>query len=421
QARHKSGRRFPTKESGQRARRREHRDRSPTAPEHPKVGDTATDPRVQRQREGVAGAGSSPPGSCRRAKPRRPPLWGNAGGCRGPFRSPQGETRLCQAARTGPGSERGKRHGRTCQEETTRPHTAAADHPHTVHPRNAGGGQPLPAAGAPLGGPALSQLPGRRGVGTPAVLSNGEAAAGGCRQGPGRRTRGPGSAEPAPRSLWSGAGLVSPADCTGAGAAGAGPRGPRRQWGSSGGGAARRGRARGAVPGQAARPGMSSERGNVSRTRSQRHQNARAFQNDKYDTSARLKKINAKLHDGVCQHCKGILEWRVKFRKYKLLTKPKKCVKCLQKTVKDPYHVICRPCAGKLEICAKCGKQEEIVIPIDKGQDRTESETSKNGQESSKLKDELDFDTNFGSADSGEDSDALEEQLRSINFETAEI
>ncbi|XP_039575038.1 uncharacterized protein C9orf85 homolog isoform X2 [Passer montanus] len=125
-----------------------------------------------------------------------------------------------------------------------------------------------------------------------------------------------------------------------------------------------------------------------------------------------FKKINAKLHDGVCQHCKGILEWRVKFRKYKLLTKPKKCVKCLQKTVKDPYHIICRPCAGKLEICAKCGKQEEIVIPIDKGQDRTDSETSKTGQERSKLKDKLDFDTNFSSADSDEDSDVLEEQFK---------
>ncbi|XP_059348781.1 uncharacterized protein C9orf85 homolog isoform X2 [Ammospiza nelsoni] len=132
-----------------------------------------------------------------------------------------------------------------------------------------------------------------------------------------------------------------------------------------------------------------------------------------------IQKINAKLHDGVCQHCKGILEWRVKFRKYKLLTKPKKCVKCLQKTVKDPYHIICRPCAGKLEICAKCGKQEEIVIPIDKGQDRTDSETSKDGQESTKLKDELDFGTNFSSADS-DDSDALEEQFKSMNFEKTE-
>ncbi|XP_009326453.1 PREDICTED: uncharacterized protein C9orf85 homolog [Pygoscelis adeliae] len=133
------------------------------------------------------------------------------------------------------------------------------------------------------------------------------------------------------------------------------------------------------------------------------------------------KKINAKLHDGVCQHCKGILEWRVKFSKYKLLSKPKKCVKCLQKTVKDPYHIICRPCAGKLEVCAKCGKEEEIVIPIDKGQDRTESVTIKNGQESSGLKDELDFDTNFSSTDSDEDSDVLEERFKSMNFERTDL
>ncbi|XP_054253319.1 uncharacterized protein C9orf85 homolog [Indicator indicator] len=165
---------------------------------------------------------------------------------------------------------------------------------------------------------------------------------------------------------------------------------------------------------------MSSEKGNVSRTRPQRYQNARAFKNDKYDTSARRKKINAKLHDGVCQHCKGILEWRVKFSKYKLLSKPKKCVKCLQKTVKDPYHIICRPCAGRLEVCAKCGKEEEIVIPIDKEQDRTESVITKNDRESSGLEDELDFNANFSSAESDEDSVVLEEQFRSLNFERTE-
>ncbi|XP_009865275.1 PREDICTED: uncharacterized protein C9orf85 homolog, partial [Apaloderma vittatum] len=128
-------------------------------------------------------------------------------------------------------------------------------------------------------------------------------------------------------------------------------------------------------------------------------------------------KINAKLHDGVCQHCKGILEWRVKFSKYKLLSKPKKCVKCLQKTVKDPYHIICRPCAGKLDICAKCGKEEEIVIPIDKGQEGTESMTAENGQESSGLEDEL----NFSCTDSNEDSDLLEEQFKSMNIERTEM
>ncbi|XP_054514120.1 uncharacterized protein C9orf85 homolog isoform X2 [Pan troglodytes] len=76
-----------------------------------------------------------------------------------------------------------------------------------------------------------------------------------------------------------------------------------------------------------------------------------------------LQKINAKLHDGVCQRCKEVLEWRVKYSKYKPLSKPKKCVKCLQKTVKDSYHIMCRPCACELEVCAKCGKKEDIVIP----------------------------------------------------------
>uniref|UniRef100_A0A8D0HFZ1 Chromosome 9 open reading frame 85 n=1 Tax=Sphenodon punctatus TaxID=8508 RepID=A0A8D0HFZ1_SPHPU len=107
---------------------------------------------------------------------------------------------------------------------------------------------------------------------------------------------------------------------------------------------------------------MSSQRGNVGRTRPQRHQNSHVFKNDKYGVSPQCKKINGKLHDGVCQHCKEVLEWRVKFSKYKPLSKPKKCVKCLQKTVKDSYHIICRPCASELELCAKCGKREEIVI-----------------------------------------------------------
>ncbi|XP_067320529.1 uncharacterized protein C9orf85 homolog isoform X2 [Anolis sagrei] len=108
---------------------------------------------------------------------------------------------------------------------------------------------------------------------------------------------------------------------------------------------------------------MSSQRGNVSRSRPQRHQNAQVFRNDKYDTSAQRKKINAKVHEGLCQHCKEVLEWRVKFNKYKTLTQSKKCVKCLQKTVKDSYHIICKPCACELELCAKCGKREDIVIP----------------------------------------------------------
>ncbi|EOB04003.1 Uncharacterized protein C9orf85-like protein [Anas platyrhynchos] len=95
-------------------------------------------------------------------------------------------------------------------------------------------------------------------------------------------------------------------------------------------------------------------------------------------------------------------------------------VKCLQKAVKDPYHIICRPCACKLEICAKCGKEEEIVIPIDKGQDRSESKNTENGQESGS-EDEPDFDTNFSSTDNEEDADVLEERLKNMNFKRTEV
>ncbi|XP_077615437.1 uncharacterized protein C9orf85 homolog [Crocuta crocuta] len=144
---------------------------------------------------------------------------------------------------------------------------------------------------------------------------------------------------------------------------------------------------------------MSSQKGNVARSRPQRHQNTFSFKNDKFDKSIQTKKINAKLHDGVCHHCKEVLEWRVKYSKYKPLSKPKKCVKCLQKSVKDSYHIMCRPCACELEVCAKCGKKEDIVIPFNKEREKTENPEStlrssqrsyrRNEEESD---DDLDFD-----------------------------
>ncbi|XP_006001731.1 uncharacterized protein C9orf85 homolog isoform X2 [Latimeria chalumnae] len=71
---------------------------------------------------------------------------------------------------------------------------------------------------------------------------------------------------------------------------------------------------------------MSSQRGNVARRRPQKYQNTTVFKNNKYDTSVVLKKVNAKVHDGVCQRCIEVLEWKVKFKKYKPLTIPKKCL-----------------------------------------------------------------------------------------------
>lgn len=144
--------------------------------------------------------------------------------------------------------------------------------------------------------------------------------------------------------------------------------------------------------------GMSSQKGNVARSRPQKHQNTFSFKNDKFDKSAQTKKINQKLHDGVCRRCKEVLEWRVKYNKYKPLSKPKKCVKCLQKTVKDSYHIMCKPCASKLEVCAKCGKKEDIVIPLNKDPEKmenTENNESYNHTRNYKSHEESDADLDF--------------------------
>ena len=124
---------------------------------------------------------------------------------------------------------------------------------------------------------------------------------------------------------------------------------------------------------------VSSQKGNVTQSWPQKHQTTFTFKHDKFDKSVQTKKINAKRHDGVCQCCKEVLEWSVKYSKYKPLSKPKKCVKCLQKTVKDSDHIMWRPCACELEVCAKYGKKEEIIILFNKepeAPENTENEGS---------------------------------------------
>ncbi|XP_050045054.1 uncharacterized protein C9orf85 homolog [Dermacentor andersoni] len=103
---------------------------------------------------------------------------------------------------------------------------------------------------------------------------------------------------------------------------------------------------------------MSTQSGNVSRSRAQKHQNATAFKNTLHDTSVQTKKILNMKIENVCARCKGIIEWKIKYKKYKPLTVPKKCVKCEAKTVKSAYHIACSACAERLKICAKCGAHE---------------------------------------------------------------
>ncbi|KAK2845815.1 hypothetical protein Q7C36_010669 [Tachysurus vachellii] len=160
---------------------------------------------------------------------------------------------------------------------------------------------------------------------------------------------------------------------------------------------------------------MSSQRGTGSRNRGQKYQNTTAFKNDKHGASPQVKKANAKVHDGVCQRCKDVLEWKVKYNKYKSLTQPRKCVKCLQKSVKDAYYIMCRPCALQLQLCAKCGKSEEVVIPLDKKEDEeveeVEPKINRRKNREAHLtdeEDELDDLDDFGDMDNDCDSEETE-------------
>ncbi|XP_058116330.1 uncharacterized protein C9orf85 homolog [Anopheles ziemanni] len=111
---------------------------------------------------------------------------------------------------------------------------------------------------------------------------------------------------------------------------------------------------------------MSSKRGESRRTRPQKHQNTFAFKNDLHDKHTPLIKLINNLNvSEVCEHCKSVIDWKIKYRKYKPLTQPKACIKCGERKVKRAYHVLCRDCALGSRCCAKCRKSadEANIIP----------------------------------------------------------
>ncbi|KAG8307067.1 uncharacterized protein C9orf85 homolog [Homalodisca vitripennis] len=103
---------------------------------------------------------------------------------------------------------------------------------------------------------------------------------------------------------------------------------------------------------------MSSQRGNTSRTRPQKHQNTRVFKNNLHDKSKKTQMINKITVTDTCDRCKAIIEWKIKYKKYKQLKNAKTCIKCSNKTVKQSYHTICGVCVQNLKVCAKCGTKD---------------------------------------------------------------
>ncbi|KAL3315261.1 hypothetical protein Ciccas_006111 [Cichlidogyrus casuarinus] len=123
---------------------------------------------------------------------------------------------------------------------------------------------------------------------------------------------------------------------------------------------------------------MSSQKGNVQRSRPQKHQNEFAFKNNMHDTSQKKKQLNNLELPLLCDSCKGKIEWRIKFNKYTPLSKPARCVKCDERNVKRSYYTCCDPCAQKLHICAKCLESKEIVKELElKTQSQVDQEFAK--------------------------------------------
>ncbi|XP_048005143.1 uncharacterized protein C9orf85 homolog [Leguminivora glycinivorella] len=108
---------------------------------------------------------------------------------------------------------------------------------------------------------------------------------------------------------------------------------------------------------------MSTSRGNATRTRPQKHQNKSAYKNDLHDKTNKTKFLNNLDVTGVCKRCKDIIDWKIKYKKYKPLTAPRKCVGCEEKAIKYAYHILCTKCATKRNVCAKCNTAVEANEP----------------------------------------------------------
>lgn len=128
---------------------------------------------------------------------------------------------------------------------------------------------------------------------------------------------------------------------------------------------------------------MSSQKGNATRNRPQKHQNRFAFKNNLHDTNIRTKRLNLIQINHVCPRCKDILEWKIKYKKYKPLKAAKNCNKCHNKCIKEAYHTVCQQCSSTLKICPKCAvprdewvKDGQKVILENESDDNDENDDS---------------------------------------------
>ncbi|KAH0881712.1 hypothetical protein HID58_069106 [Brassica napus] len=88
---------------------------------------------------------------------------------------------------------------------------------------------------------------------------------------------------------------------------------------------------------------------------------------------------------GVCHRCREQIAWKRKYGKYKKLTEPAKCQKCLKRNVRQAYHKLCTGCAKEQKVCAKCYSSSEQIMGRDiyevEAEQKLLDETIKNARE----------------------------------------
>eukprot|EP01006_Ploeotia_vitrea_P044551 TRINITY_DN66837_c4_g1_i1.p2 TRINITY_DN66837_c4_g1~~TRINITY_DN66837_c4_g1_i1.p2 ORF type:complete len:225 (+),score=127.02 TRINITY_DN66837_c4_g1_i1:61-735(+) len=107
---------------------------------------------------------------------------------------------------------------------------------------------------------------------------------------------------------------------------------------------------------------MSMRKGNRKK-KGPKYQNQFAFRHNKH--SKLSERIMNLPNVGLCRRCTEKIEWRKRYRKYKVPKEPTHCVSCKQRNVLYPYHVLCEACAREKKVCAKCQEPGPLVRTFD--------------------------------------------------------
>ncbi|XP_023330389.1 uncharacterized protein C9orf85 homolog [Eurytemora carolleeae] len=95
-----------------------------------------------------------------------------------------------------------------------------------------------------------------------------------------------------------------------------------------------------------------------------KHQNTHAWKSDKWKTDNKTKVLQNLKVINCCPKCTSVIDWKIKYGKYKPLSQPAKCLDCQGKTIKYAYHTRCIPCVKLSKKCAKCGEKTEDFVNL---------------------------------------------------------